>query len=120
MNAAFTYESFQHIVLVGIEQAQQVHAIFGDRFEAAECEQPGVARRLYQALRFLNAIMIRHTNDLDAVFLASCDDRRVVLRLRLERSLLAVPPQVRKGVDLQRAAIEARAVRQPQSSIQTL
>ena len=44
VNAAFTNIPFEHAVLVGIEQAQEMNAIFGDGLEPAEGEQIPAAR----------------------------------------------------------------------------
>src|SRR5438046_1160450 len=91
-----------------------------DGLKTAKREQSGCPRRLYQARRFLYAIMVGHADDLDTGLFASRNDRRVVFRLCVEGGLLTVPFQIGEGIHLQGAAVETRAAGKGLSRIQTL
>jgi hypothetical protein len=110
-NAAIADKPLQETILVGIEKAKKMNAVLGNGFEAAKCKQACRTGSFHQADGLLNPVMVGDADDLDSGFLASCDDRGVVLLLSLELGLLVVPGQVGEGVYLQGASVEARAVR---------
>lgn len=118
VNAALANKPFEHLVLVGVEQAQEMDAVLGDGLKAAEGKQPGRAPGLYQACGFLNPIMVRNADNLDSGFVASCDDRRIVVCFRVEGGWFLVPVQICKGVHLQGTTVEACAVWKFQGGVQ--
>ena len=48
VNPAFSNESFEHSVFVGIEEAEEMYPILADGFEAAEGEETSRTRGAYK------------------------------------------------------------------------
>ena len=88
------------VLLAGIEQAEEMHPVFGDSLKALEGKNPSILGRLDQPRRFLDPIMVGHADHFDALFLAGSDDSGVVVRLGLERGLLIMPAEIRERVHL--------------------
>ena len=93
MDAAFSDIALQGIIFGGIEQAEEMHPVFGDGFKSAKGKYPGPTRGLDQTSKVLHPIMVRHRDNFDALLLAGGDDGGVVLRLIRKRGRLAVRPR---------------------------
>src|SRR5258706_7979464 len=97
VNSTVTYYSLKRRgVSVGVEQAQEMNAVFGHGLEARQYEDPGSAGSLHQALRGPHLVVIRYRNNLDSVRLAGFDDSGVVRDLVSESGGLAMLPEVGK------------------------
>ena len=119
-NAAVPDKALQDAVLVRIEQAQEMNAVFRDGLETGERMEVRITRSAHEASRMLDAVVIRDRDDLDAGVEAGFDDRRVVFVFRSEGGRPPVPLKIGERIDLQGAAVEPRTVRKIQCGLHAI